>query len=128
MLKVHNDPKLPGDSGEEFVFNWGGWRLSSRCEILYLLDGKKLARLNRKPRAHLMQGKQFTSPYTKRILDLGRANGLKFTSDCLMLVIYVSAHVGRCSTKEERVKRWCCCNFRTLFKFIIMLCGTDNIP
>ena len=33
--------------------------------------------------------RQYNSPCIKRILKQGRANGLKFTSDCSMLVIYI---------------------------------------
>ena len=52
-----------------------GWQFNSRCEIFSLLDEKKTSQLSKKPRAHSPQG---TPPCTKRILEQGRANGLKF--------------------------------------------------
>ena len=50
---------------------------------------EKTSQVGRKPRAHPTQGRQYTLPNTKRILEQGRANGLKLTSDCLTLVIYL---------------------------------------
>ena len=40
MLKVRDDPKLPGDSGEILISKWSGWRFDSHCEIFCSLDGK----------------------------------------------------------------------------------------
>ena len=53
---------------------------------LYLTE-KETSQVGRKPRAHSLQGRQLTPPCIKRILEQGRTNGLKFTSDCLTLVI-----------------------------------------
>ena len=54
---------------------------------LYLMD--KTSWVGRKPRAHLPQGRQQTPPYTKRILEQGKTNKLKFMLDYLLLVIYL---------------------------------------
>jgi hypothetical protein len=50
---------------------------------------EKTSQVGRKPRAHPPQSKQQTPPCTKKILKQGGANRLKFTSDCLTLVIYL---------------------------------------
>jgi hypothetical protein len=42
-----------------------------------------------KPRAHPPQGRQYTPPYIKENIEQGRANGLKFTLDCLTLYIII---------------------------------------
>ena len=44
VARVQEDPKLPGDSGEVPISEWSGWRFDSRCDILSLLDRKKLAK------------------------------------------------------------------------------------
>ena len=43
-LLVQDDPNLSGDNGEVPIFEWGGRRFDSHCEIFSLLDGKKLVR------------------------------------------------------------------------------------
>ena len=53
------------------------------------LTEKKPSQVARKPRAHPPRGRQRTPTCTKRILEQGRANKVKFTSDCPMLVIYL---------------------------------------
>ena len=37
-LRVHDEPKLLGDSGEVPISEWSGWRFNSRCEIFSLID------------------------------------------------------------------------------------------
>jgi hypothetical protein len=60
------------------LLDWGGG-----------LKRKKGREAGRKPRARPLQGRQQTPSCTKRILEQGRANGLKFTSDCPRLDIYL---------------------------------------
>jgi hypothetical protein len=40
-IKVRDDPKQMGDSGEVPIPEWIGWRFDSRCGIFSLLDGGK---------------------------------------------------------------------------------------
>ena len=55
---------------------------------LYLTQ-KKINCVGRKSRAHPQQGRHQIPPYTKRMLEQGRVKRLKFTSDCMTLVIYL---------------------------------------
>ena len=50
--------------------------------------------MGRKPRAHSLQDRRKIPPCTKRILEQGRTNGLKFTSDCPTLVVYLRINWG----------------------------------
>ena len=51
MDEVRDDPYLPGDTGELLISDWSGWRFDLHYETFSLLDGNKLARQVRKPRA-----------------------------------------------------------------------------
>ena len=53
-------------------------------------------------------------PAPRGILEHGRTNGLKFTSECPTFILLLLYYYCRTTTI-------------TLFRFIIMLCGTNNI-
>ena len=64
------------DSGEIPISKWSGWR-----SIPVVM-----------PRAHPPQGRQYTPPCTKKILEHGWTNMLQFTLDCPMLINYIYFH------------------------------------
>ena len=73
---------------------WFGDSILAMKSSLYLIESQ----VSRKPRAHPMQNRHYIPPYTKKILEQGRANGLKFTSalpdvDYLFIYVCMLTHV-----------------------------------
>ena len=74
--------------------NEGVGGLIPGCEIFSLLVGK-----TKRPQ----QGSQYTPPYTKRILEQGRTNRLKFASDCPTLHIIIIIIMASYPTENPRL-------------------------